>query len=162
MTLGGAIANGTTANSLATAAATAAQLVYLGGNNTYTGATTVTGGKLLLAGSNAYAGGTTVGTNNNTATLVGRERRGLGQRPGDGEQQRHLAYAAEANAALAIGGNLTIAGTSNVTIGGSIGSTPTSAAINVAGAATVAGERSRSTSTASRAFRPAPPGPTPC
>ena len=138
--LGGAIANGTTANSLAIGGSNGwTSNVYLGGNNTYTGATTVNQGKLLLAGSNAYAGGTTVGTNNNTATLVAENAGALGSGPVTVNNNGTLAYAAEANAALAIGGNLTIAGTSNVTIGGSIGSTPTSAAINVAGAATVAG-----------------------
>ena len=138
--LGGAIANGTTANSLAIGGSNGwTSNVYLGGNNTYTGATTVNQGKLLLAGSNAYAGGPRWGRTTTPPRSWPRTPGPWAAAAVTVDNNGTLAYAAEANAALAIGGNLTIAGTSNVTIGGSIGSTPTSAAINVAGAATVAG-----------------------
>ncbi|NBW86537.1 MAG: hypothetical protein EBR23_06840, partial [Planctomycetia bacterium] len=141
--MNGAIANGTTANSLTKANG---GTLWLGGSNTYTGATAVTGGTLVLGNSNAYAGATTIGTAWNgtayqTGTLLARKGGALGGNANMAgvtvNQNSGLLYAATTDAPLAIGGALTVTGGTSTTLGGSIGSTTTSAQINVAGAATI-------------------------
>ena len=110
--LGGAIGNGTTANSLTKA--NSGTLILNGANN-YTGTTAVTGGTLVV--SNA----TGLGVGGNVTMAAGTS----------------LKYAATADAQLAIGGTLAITG--NATIGAAIGAGLTSAAINVTGAASATG-----------------------
>ncbi len=85
----------------------------LSGANNYTGGTTVTAGTLIAA--NASALGTGANANVSVASGAG------------------LNYVAAADAQLAIGGTLSITGGSGTTLGGSIGSTATSAEINVTG-----------------------------
>ena len=110
--LGGAIGNGTTANSLTKANS---GTLILNGANAYTGTTAVTGGTLVV--SNA----TGLGVGGNVTMAAGTS----------------LKYAATADAQLAIGGTLAITG--NATIGAAIGAGLTSAAINVTGAASATG-----------------------
>lgn len=60
LTIGGAISERGGARSLTKAGA--AGTLTLNGNNTFTGAVTVSAGRLVLAGTNAYAGATTINT----------------------------------------------------------------------------------------------------
>ncbi len=91
--------------------------LILSGNNSYTGGTTVTSGALVATSANALggAGSGTVTVSANTT----------------------LSYAASSDAPLAIGGNLAITSGGNTTLGGSIGSTATSASITVTGNASI-------------------------
>ncbi|MCE9609012.1 MAG: autotransporter-associated beta strand repeat-containing protein [Chthoniobacter sp.] len=134
--LGGAIANGTTANSLTKSNG---GTLILNGSNTYTGATAVNQGTLWLTGSNSYAGGTTIGSavNNTTGTLIARNAGALGSGNVSVATNSALIYQAGADAPLSIGGNLTVTGGSSTILGGSIGATATSSQINVTGAATI-------------------------
>jgi len=88
----------------------------LSGANTYTGATSITGGTLIARNGTAF--GTTSTANVTVATQTG------------------LSYYAATDVPLNIGGTLGITGGTLTVIGGSIGSTTTSARINVAGNAT--------------------------
>jgi autotransporter-associated beta strand protein len=88
----------------------------LSGANTYTGATSITGGTLIARNGTAF--GTTSTANVTVATQTG------------------LSYYAATDVPLNIGGTLAITGGTLTVIGGSIGSTTTSARINVAGNAT--------------------------
>jgi autotransporter-associated beta strand protein len=88
----------------------------LSGANTYTGATSITGGTLIARNGTAF--GTTSTANVTVATQTG------------------LSYYAATDVPLNIGGTLGITGGTATVIGGSIGSTTTSAQINVAGNAT--------------------------
>ncbi len=129
LTLGGAIGNGTTANSLTKANG---GTLLLAGANTFTGATTVASGTLILSAANSYAGGTTI----TSGALVAENAGALGSGSVTVAANAALDYAANADAPLAIGGTLSIAGASSTVIGGAIGSTPTSAEINVTGPVT--------------------------
>ena len=111
LTLGGVISNGTTANSIIKTGDNGT--LILSGANTYTGSTTVSGGKLIARNASALGTG--------SVTLA---------------QNAALNYQAMADAPLAIGGSLAITSGGTTTLGGSIGSTTTSAMINVAGNAT--------------------------
>jgi autotransporter-associated beta strand protein len=111
LVMGGAIAGGTTVNSLAKAGS--GRLV-LGGANSYTGDTTVSGGTLTVKSGSGLGSGS-----GNVTVAAGTT----------------LNYAAAADAQLAVGSLAVTAG--STTLGGSIGSTATSAQINVAGAATI-------------------------
>jgi autotransporter-associated beta strand protein len=86
----------------------------LSGANTHTGVTTVSGGTLIATSASALGTGNVVVATNTAFN-----------------------YFAAADAALSIGGTLGITGGASTVIGGSIGSTPTSAQINVTGAATI-------------------------
>ncbi len=131
LTLGGAIGNGTTANSLTKANG---GTLVLGGNNTYSGATTVAGGNLVLAGSNAYAGGTTV----SGGALTARNAGALGSGSLTLAANTTFNYSPTADAPLAVSG-LSLSGASGtVILGGAIGGGTASAAINVSGLASVA------------------------
>jgi autotransporter-associated beta strand protein len=88
----------------------------LTGANTYTGATSITGGTLIARDGTAF--GTTGTANVTVATQTG------------------MSYYAATDVPLNIAGTLGITGGTATVIGGSIGSTTTSAQINVAGNAT--------------------------
>lgn len=88
----------------------------LTGANTYTGATSITGGTLIARNGTAF--GTTGTANVTVATQTG------------------MSYYAATDVPLNIAGTLGITGGTATVIGGSIGSTTTSAQINVAGNAT--------------------------
>jgi autotransporter-associated beta strand protein len=88
----------------------------LTGANTYTGATSITGGTLIARNGTAF--GTTGTANVTVATQTG------------------MSYYAATDVPLNIAGTLGITGGAATVIGGSIGSTTTSAQINVAGNAT--------------------------
>ncbi|NBW86932.1 MAG: hypothetical protein EBR23_08930, partial [Planctomycetia bacterium] len=94
-----------------------------------TGAT----GIQVLSGANTYSGGTTV----NAGILFARNPSALGTGNVTVAAGQTLNYQAASDAALSIGGTLSLAGANSV-IGGTLGSTATSAQINVAGAATAA------------------------
>ncbi|MCE0499767.1 MAG: autotransporter-associated beta strand repeat-containing protein, partial [Methylacidiphilales bacterium] len=86
-------------------------------------------GTLALSGSNTYTGGTSV----NAGTLIAENATALGGSANNVTVASGAAldYAASTNAQLAIGGELGVTGGTGTTIGGSIGSTATSAEINV-------------------------------
>jgi autotransporter-associated beta strand protein len=86
----------------------------LSGANTHSGVTTVSGGTLNVTSASGVGTGNVVVATNTAFN-----------------------YFAAADAALAIGGTLGITGGTSTVIGGSIGSTTTSAQINVTGAATI-------------------------
>ena len=89
-------------------------------------------GKWILSGNNTYTGGTTI----NSGTLIARGSSSLG----NGSvtlNNANLTYAAASDAALSINGNLAITAGSSTVIGASVGSTTTSAQINVTGNATI-------------------------
>ena len=134
LTLGGVIADGTTATSL-THAGTGT--LVLSGNNTYSGATAVTGaGTLILGGANSYGGGTILSA---TSTLIARNAGALGSGNVSVGTQTALDYQAGTDTALSIGGALAITGGTSTVLGGSIGSSATSAQINVTGLASATG-----------------------
>lgn len=96
-------------------------------------------GTWTLSGANAYIGATTV----SLGTIIARSDQALGTTStanvsiAAGVSATGLNYVAATDTALNIGGTLTINGGANTFIGGSIGSTATSARINVAGNALV-------------------------
>ncbi len=91
-------------------------------------------GTQILSGADTYSGTTTV----SAGTLITTSASGLGAGTNNVAVSANAAldYAASTNAQLAIGGTLAITGGTSTTIGASIGSTATSAEINVTGAAT--------------------------
>ncbi|MFA4943070.1 MAG: autotransporter-associated beta strand repeat-containing protein [Lentisphaeria bacterium] len=92
-------------------------------------------GTLVLSGSNSYTNGTVV----SAGTLIAETGSALGGASSGNvsvSSGATLGYIASADEQLRIGGTLSIAGGSGTTIGGSIGSTTTSAEINVTGNAT--------------------------
>ncbi len=95
------------------------------GTNTYTGTTSVTGGNLTVTNASGLGAGANVAGTNPTGGNV------------SVSTNAELNYAAKTDAALAIGGSLTITGGTSTAIGGSIGATTTSARINVAGVASI-------------------------
>jgi autotransporter-associated beta strand protein len=102
------------------------------------GLTKLGAGTLILKGPGAstYTGPTAV----NVGTLVARNATALGAGGAANVSVASgagLRYNAAADSPLAIGGTLTVNGGAGTTIGASIGATPTSAAINVAGDATI-------------------------
>ena len=86
----------------------------ISGNNTHTGQNTAGGGRLIVTSATGLGTGNVAVSTNAT-----------------------LDYAARSDAALAIGGTLVITGGTSTAIGASIGSTITSASINVTGAASI-------------------------
>jgi autotransporter-associated beta strand protein len=104
---------GTTAGVL-TVSKDGAGTLYLRGINAYTGVTTVSGGTLVVTSASGLGTGNVVVATNTAFN-----------------------YFAAVDAPLSIGGTLAIAGGANTVIGASIGSTATSARINVTGAATI-------------------------
>jgi autotransporter-associated beta strand protein len=93
--------------------------------------TKTTTGTLFLAGTNSYSGGTSI----TAGTLIARTAGAMGTGDVTVASGTGFQYAASADAPLSLAGNLTVTGGSGTTIGGSIGSTPTSAQVNVAGIA---------------------------
>ncbi len=84
------------------------------GSNNYTGATSVNGGKLIVTNAN-----------------------GLGTGSVSVSANASLDYVARTDQPLAIGGNLNVTGSATTAIGGSIGSSGTSATIKVTGTARI-------------------------
>ncbi len=103
------------------------------------GVTKSEAGTWTLSGTNLYAGPTAI----SLGTLIARSAQALGTTSTAnvsitaGASATGLNYVAASDTALNIGGTLTINGGANTFIGGSIGSTATSASINVAGNALV-------------------------
>ena len=95
------------------------------GANTFTGATSITGGNLTVTSASGLGAGVNVPVTNPTGGNV------------SVSANAELNYAAKTDTALAIGGSLAITGGTSTAIGGSIGATTTSASINVTGAATI-------------------------
>ncbi|CAN5493615.1 hypothetical protein BH10PLA1_BH10PLA1_00940 [soil metagenome] len=89
-------------------------------------------GTQILSGSNTYSGGTAI----NAGSVTARNATALGNGTVTVASGAGLNYAATANTALTLGGNLSVTSGTGTAIGGSIGSTVTSAQINVAGNAT--------------------------
>ena len=90
-------------------------------------------GTQILSGANTYSGTTSI----TSGTLIARSASALGTGNVTVGANTRLLYAAATDAQLALGGTLAITGGASTTIGGSIGSTTTSAQINVTGAATI-------------------------
>ena len=89
-------------------------------------------GTQILSGSSDYTGGTFI----NVGTIVATSATALGLGDVTVAADAGLSYATLTDAELSIGGNLSIAGGTGTVIGGAIGSTGTSAQINVTGDAT--------------------------
>ena len=112
---------------------TGAGIWILSGNNNYTGATAVSAGTLFLTGNNLTSG---VTTSTSGTAVVARSATALGTGSVTVATQTNLTYNAATDTPLSIAGTLGITGGTLTTIGASIGSTTTSARINVAGNAT--------------------------
>jgi autotransporter-associated beta strand protein len=96
-------------------------------------------GTVVLSGANTYTGATAV----NEGTLVARNASALGAGSAANVSVASGAgmdYRAAADVPLAIGGTLTVTAGAGTAIGGSVGSTAVSAAINVAGDAVITDE----------------------
>ncbi|MFA6175588.1 MAG: autotransporter-associated beta strand repeat-containing protein [Phycisphaerae bacterium] len=98
--------------------------------------TKIGAGTVALTGNNTYKGGTVV----NTGTLIAKNAAALNPTTGGAvtvAAGATLDYFAAADAQLGLHSTLAITGGAGTAIGGSIGSTTTSAEINVTGAATI-------------------------
>lgn len=91
------------------------------------------GGTWILSGANTHTGTNAV----SAGTLFVETATGLGTGNVSVSSGAALNYAAKSDTALAIGGTLAVTGGANSAIGASIGSTTTSASINVTGAASI-------------------------
>jgi autotransporter-associated beta strand protein len=106
-----------------------------GANNTTGGLTKQGAGTLTLSALSTYTGTTAV-TN---GALLARHARALGTGNVTVAAGTGLSYLAAADSPLAIGGTLAVTGGAGATLGTSLGALPTSAQINVTGAASASG-----------------------
>ena len=116
----------------------------VGGNGVFSGMLTDNGtygpnsltkegsGTQILNGNSDYTGGTTI----NAGAIIAKSATALGTGAVTVAADAGLSYATPLDTELSIGGSLSIAGGTSTVIGGSVGSTATSAQINVAGDAT--------------------------
>lgn len=114
---------------------TGAGMLQLSANNTFTGGILLNGGSLFILGSNASTKPITL----TSGTLVARNQNALGGTSNTAGMtiaaNQMLNYNAISDSPMEIGGNLAITAGTTI-IGGTIGTSATSAQINVAGAAT--------------------------
>jgi autotransporter-associated beta strand protein len=133
--------SGKIAENLTVTAVSGGQVNFTGnlvrvGNGTADVLTKTGAGIVVLSGTNSLQGGTVI----NTGTLIARNASALNSTTGGAvtvAAGAALDYFAAVNAQLGLHSTLTITGGAGTTIGGSIGSTTTSAEINVTGAATI-------------------------
>ena len=115
---------------------TGAGMLQLSANNTFTGGILLNGGSLFILGSNASTKPITL----TSGTLVARNQDALGGTSNTAgvtvAAAQNFTYNAKTDTALNIGGNLAITGGATI-IGGTIGGTTTSSAINVTGLASI-------------------------
>lgn len=135
LTLSGTISAGATGRTLFLNGTSANLNTVAGSINNGSGLALNKGGTgtWILSGSNGFANGSAV----SQGKLFVTSANGLGTGNVAVSADANLSYSAATDNPLAIGGNLVVTGGTSTTLGCAIGTTPTSASINVSGDATI-------------------------